>query len=55
MRPLKARSYETLGGKVVCDLGVQVARKGSCYVECAHGVGIDLIGLDIMSSVELKN
>ena len=54
MQPLKARSYATFGGKVVCDLGVQVAHEGNSYVECVHRVGIDLIGLDMMSSAELS-
>ena len=51
---MKVRSHATFGGKVVCDLGVQVAHEGSCYVECARGIRIDLIGLDLMSSAELS-
>ena len=54
MRPLEARSYATLEGKVVCDLGVQVAHEGNSYVEYASGVGVELIGLDTMSSAELN-
>ena len=53
MRPLKAKSCVTIGGKVMCDLGVQEAHEGFCYVEFACGVRIGLIGLDMMSSAEL--
>ena len=49
-----ARLYATPEGKVVCNLGVQVAHEGSSYVECARRVGIDLIRLDMMSSAELN-
>ena len=53
MKPLETMSCATSDSKVVCDLGVQVAHEGYCYVEFAYGIGIDLIGLDMMSSTEL--
>ena len=51
---VKVRSCVTFEGKVVCVLGVKVAHEGSSYIECARGVGIELIGLDTMSSAELN-
>ena len=51
---VKARSYATHEGKVVCDLRVQVAHEGSSFVECACGVGMELTGLEIMLSAELS-
>ena len=54
MRSLKARSYATFGSKVMWDLGVQVAHEGNNYIECAHRVGIEQTGLDMMSSAELS-
>ena len=51
---LKVRSCATLRGKAMCDLRVQVAHEGSSYIECACGVGVELIGLDMMSSAELN-
>ena len=52
MRSFMARSYATFGGKVVCDLGIQVAHEGSSYVEFACE-RIDLTGLDMVLSAEM--
>ena len=41
-------------GKVVCDLKVYVAHVGNSCVECAYGVGVGPVGLDMMSSTELN-
>ena len=54
MRHLEARSCATSEGKVVCGLGVQVAHEGSSYVEYTYRVGMELTGLDVMSSAELN-
>ena len=51
---VRARLYATHEGKVVCDLRVQVIHEGSIFVECACGVGMELTGLDMMSSAELN-
>ena len=41
------------GGKFVCDLKVLIAHVGNSCIEYAYGVGVRLIGLDMMSSAEL--
>ena len=51
---VRARSYTIPGSKVVCNLSVQVAHEGSSYVECACGVEMELIRLDMMSSAKLN-
>ena len=51
---VKARLCVTFEGKVVCVFGVQVAHEGHSYVECACKVGVEVIGLDTMSSAELN-
>ena len=45
--PVWTRSYAIPGSKAVCDLSVQVANEGSSYVECACGVEMELVGLDV--------
>ena len=50
----KRMSCAIFESKVVCDLGIQVAHESSSYVEYACRIGIDMIGLDTTSSVELN-
>ena len=42
------------GGKVVCKLKVLIAYVGNSCNECAYGVGVGLIGLDMMSGAKLN-
>ena len=50
---MRARSYAIPRSKVVCDLRVQIAHDGCCYIEFACRGRIDMIRLDMMSSTEL--
>ena len=51
---IETRSYVISGSKVVYDLEIKVAHEGNNYVECACGVEMGLIGLDMVSSARLN-
>ena len=50
---LWSQSSETFDSKVMCDLRIQVAYKGNCCIDFVCRGRIELIGLDMVSSVEL--
>ena len=53
MRPLMAKSYANFGGKVMGDLGIQIAHEDNSYIEfeCKR---IDFTRLNMVSSAEMN-